>query len=171
METYLTGILVKFKACIAGVLRELICLQIWIQRVQKPPCANFWSNWCNHWCLTAYCNICLITRASDFERQQLFDYLTDYSSNTNFKDYPKTLYIFLDELEWNLGWMKTACTCNKVKFAVYTHTITGCSDFFKNLHMCILQYAKCNVSITSHRLWQRITGLFDRETVIKNDMV
>ena len=55
------------KACIAGVGREQIWCQIWIQHVEKPPCANFWSNRGNQWRLTAYCNFCLMTRASDFQ--------------------------------------------------------------------------------------------------------
>ena len=27
------------------LVREQIRWQIWIQHVEKPPCANFWSTW------------------------------------------------------------------------------------------------------------------------------
>ena len=64
-------LLVKLKSCIAGVVREQIWCQIWIQHVEKPPCASFWSNRGNQWRLTAYCKFRLMTCASDFERQPL----------------------------------------------------------------------------------------------------
>ena len=62
---------ILFRASIYRVMREQICWQTWIQHVEKPPCANFWSIWGNQWCLTAYCKFRLMTRRSDFERQPL----------------------------------------------------------------------------------------------------
>ena len=56
----------KLKACIAGVVREKIRLQIWIKHAEKPPCANFKSNW---GVLQHYCDFCLMTRASVFSIQ------------------------------------------------------------------------------------------------------
>ena len=35
---------VCIKVCIRGFVREQIWLKIWIQHVEKPPCAIFWSN-------------------------------------------------------------------------------------------------------------------------------
>ena len=46
----------EVKACIAGVVRERIWWQIWIQYGEKPPCSNFWSNRGSQWHLTAYCD-------------------------------------------------------------------------------------------------------------------
>ena len=51
------------KACIPGVVREEIWWHLDSACWKTTLCANFWSNWR----LTAYCNYCLMTCASDFQ--------------------------------------------------------------------------------------------------------
>ena len=51
-------------ACIPGVVWEQIWLQNWIQHIEKPEC-KFLCNWGSQWRLTAFCNFCVMTRASD----------------------------------------------------------------------------------------------------------